>query len=131
MIGETMRAALREVERLSMLCREQKNEISSLRRRLAERSAVQDLEAAAEALSPDRRMGEVLSSSSSSSSAAVLTEAFLSHQITMEDDTDAMSRTARSVNESLRGLTREDLSETTTTTMTEFDDAAEAVMARL
>ena len=131
MIGESMRAALREVERLSMLCREQKNEISSLRRRLAERSAVQDLEAAAEALSPDRRMGEVLSSSSSSSSAAVLTEAFLSHQITMEDDTDAMSRTARSVNESLRGLTREDLSETTTTTMTEFDDAAEAVMARL
>ena len=60
MIGETTRAALKEVERLSMLCREQKNEISSLRTRLTNASQLRD---AIESTSPISPETSLLSSS--------------------------------------------------------------------
>ena len=93
-----------------------------------------DLEVAAEALSPDRRRSEMLSTSSSSpSSPSVLTTALASSRGV--EDESVTSQTAHSVNESLRGLTREDLNESTSTTdaaaVPELDDAAEAVTARL
>ena len=79
MVGETMRAAMREVERLSMLCREQKNEISSLRSQLTQKNH--------EGASGLEKVGDYPS---------------------------LMETTASSVNESLRGLTREDLNESGT-----------------